>query len=1485
MNAGRLAAVGVPDYSRIVTGSCRRVASGLAALLSAGLLAALPVGARASCASPANAIEAENCLTGTPQSAWDVVGAGDPSIQGYATNISVNRGETVYFKVKTDARVYRLDIYRMGYYQGNGARLVATVNPSASLPQTQPACLANSTTGLLDCGNWGVSASWTVPAGAVSGIYFALLTRLDTGGQSHVLFIVRDDASRSAILFQASDTTWQAYNDYGGNNFYVGNTAAARAYKLSYNRPFNTREYQSASWVFNAEYPMVRWLEANGYDVSYFTDTDSDRDGSLIENHALWMSNGHDEYWSGGQRVSVEAARAAGVHLAFFSANKIFWKTRWENSIDGSSAPYRTLVCYKETLSGAIDPADPPIWTGTWRDSRFSPPADGGRPENALAGTLFQINGPYETAIKVAQSDGHLRFWRNTSIASLAAGQTATLAPGTLGLEVDVDMDNGFQPAGLFGLSTTPISVTNQYLLDQGAIYGAGSVTHKLTLYRHSSGALVFSSGTYQWAWGLDANHDGDQNITDVRMQQATVNLLADMGVQPATMQPGLVPASASTDFAPPTSTINSPLPGASLVAGSTMTITGTAYDTGGGVVGAVEVSTDGGATWHPATGRENWSYTWTPTTTGPATIRSRAVDDSGNLESPSGGVGAAVTWGPNCPSGCFTIWPSAATPLMVESGDGGAVEVGVKFRSSMNGSVTGIRFYKSSLNTGTHVGSLWTSTGTRLASATFTGEGRSGWQQVNFSQPVPVTANTIYVASYHTSAGHFSSDQGYFFGTGVESPPLQALADGASGGNGVYAYSSTSAFPNSSFGSTNYWVDVVFSPPPLSSIAVTPASSTVGTGTSQQFTATGSYSDGSTQDLAGQVTWTSSNANAATISGGGLTTALSAGTTTISATLGGVSGSATLAVQFVPLAIATTSLPAGTQNVPYAATLAAVGGTPPYSWSLSAGALPNGLGLSAGGAISGTPTAIGTFTLTVVATDAASRTAAQSFSIAILSQTGLTIWPGTTPGNVDHGPDNAVEVGVKLRADRGGYITGIRFYKASGNTGVHVGNLWTSAGTLLASATFTGETASGWQQVSFPYPVPITANTIYVASYHTNVGHYSQDLNYFASAGVDNPPLHALASGVSPDGVYAYGPNSNFPAGTYASANYWVDVVFTPASLSSIAVTPANPTVGTGSMQQFAATGTYADGSTQDLTGQVTWGSSNASVATINGAGLATALDAGMTTITATLGGVSGNTTLTAQFVPLAVATTSLPAGTQNVPYTATLSAVGGTTPYTWSIFAGALPAGLGLAAGGVISGTPTVSGTFTFAVLVTDAASRTATELLSLDILPEAGRTIWPSTAIPGNVDHGADGPVELGVKFFADQNGYVTGIRFYKASTNTGTHVGSLWTSTGTLLASATFTGETASGWQQVDFPHPVPITANTVYVASYHTDVGHYSQDVFYFGSTGVDNPPLHALANSASGGNGVYAYGSTSSFPGGSYIATNYWVDVVFTAGP
>ncbi len=162
------------------------------------------------------------------------------------------------------------------------------------------------------------------------------------------------------------------------------------------------------------------------------------------------------------------------------------------------------------------------------------------------------------------------------------------------------------------------------------------------------------------------------------------------------------------------------------------------------------------------------------------------------------------------------------------------------------------------------------------------------------------------------------------------------------------------------------------------------------------------------------------------------------------------------------------------------------------------------------------------------------------------------TIFGAATPATIDSGDGHSVELGVKFSSEVAGNVTGVRFYKASTNTGTHIGSLWSASGTLLAQATFTGETASGWQQVSFATPVAIAANTTYVAAYFAPTGHYSDTSSAFASSGVSNPPLRALASSVSPDGVYTYSATSTFPTSSYKATNYWVDVDFEPAAATA---------------------------------------------------------------------------------------------------------------------------------------------------------------------------------------------------------------------------------------------------------------------------------------------------------------------------------------------
>jgi hypothetical protein len=183
-------------------------------------------------------------------------------------------------------------------------------------------------------------------------------------------------------------------------------------------------------------------------------------------------------------------------------------------------------------------------------------------------------------------------------------------------------------------------------------------------------------------------------------------------------------------------------------------------------------------------------------------------------------------------------------------------------------------------------------------------------------------------------------------------------------------------------------------------------------------------------------------------------------------------------------------------------------------------------------------------YTFKVTATNSIGTGAASGGSNAVAP--AASILELATPGTVDSGDTGSVVVGVKFTSDVSGSITGIRFYKGSANTGTHVGALWSATGTQLAQGTFSGETASGWQTLTLATPVAVTAGTTYVASYLAPRGHYSVTSAAFANP-IDNPPLHALANGTSSNGVYSYSATSVFPTNTFNSANYWVDVLFTP--------------------------------------------------------------------------------------------------------------------------------------------------------------------------------------------------------------------------------------------------------------------------------------------------------------------------------------------------
>jgi hypothetical protein len=1458
------------------------------------------------CAAPVvSAVACENTLTGDPQTDWVISGAGDSTIQGYATQMSVNVGETVTFKVNTPAKAYHFDILRLGYYQGNGARkIAANLLPTATLPQTQPACQTFSDTGLIDCGNWAPSASWTVPANAVSGVYIAHLVRNDTGGDSWITFVVRNDSSTSSILFQTSDETWQAYNTYGGNSLYQctvacppGNPLAYKAaFKVSYNRPFHTAlDDQGRSWLTQTELPMIRFLEANGYDMSYQAGNDTATRGSLLLNHKTFLTSGHDEYVSYDQRTNIETARDKGVNVAMFTGNELFWRTRWEPSQAGTATAGRTLVCYKDTHFNA--PTDPVTWTGTYADPRFGTANGAGNPQNSLTGQFFNVNSG-STDITVPARFAGLRMWRNTQVASLSGSQSLTLGANlnTLGYEWDINADNGFRPAGLFPLSSTT-NTSSEVFTDYGSTTTTGkTATHSLTEYRAPSGALVFGAGTVQWSWGLDNFTTGAK--TDANMQQATVNLLADMGAQPVTLIAGLKPATASTDTTAPTSTITAPAANASVADGTAMTISGTASDTGGGVVAGVEVSTDGGTTWHPATGTTSWTYSWVAHGNPTTAIKSRAVDDSGNLEKPGAGVVLSV----NCPCSLFGTGTKPANP---DSGDPSSVEVGAQFYSDVAGTITGVRFYKAGTNTGTHVGNLWTTSGTLLATATFSGESTSGWQSVSFSKPVAITAGTRYIVSYYAPKGHYSEDAGYFYnnpspqpagGGSVDFPPLHFTRSLPGAPNGFYVYNNGSAFPSNVYNAEYYWVDAIFQPSGPTPPAVTSTSPTSGaTGVAVNAAPSATFNQAVT---ASSVSFTLKDASGATVNG---TTALNGAATTATFT---PSSSLAYSTQYTATVTGATNSTGQTMA--------------PYSWSFTTVAAPPAPTVSStspasgatGVAASVTPSA--TFSQTVTASSV-TFTLKDASGTSISGSTSLN-GAGTT---ATFTPSSALAYSTQYTATVSG---------ATNATGQTMASPYTWSFTTAAAppapavnstspaSNATGVAISVTPSATFNQAVTGSSVTFTLKDPGGNAVNGSATLNSAATT-VTFTPSSALAYSTQYTATVSGATNST--GQTMTSPYTWSFT--TAAAPPAPNVSSSNPAPGaTGVAVTATVNATFSQDvspssiqfAVTDPTGASIGGSVSYSSATTTATFTPTAALAYGTQYTATVSGATNSTGQTMSPYSWSF-TTAAPPAAPNVSSTipspgatgvAVSSAVSAT--FNQAVTASSVQFVLKDASGATVAGSVSYSSSTTTATFSPSSALANSTQYTATvsGATNSTGQTMSPyswsfttapaytcpcsvfaSSSTPATASANDTNGVELGMKFQTDTAGHITGVRFYKGSLNTGTHIGNLWSASGTKLASVTFSGESASGWQQASFSTPVAVTANTTYVISYFAPNGGYAYTANGF-SSNQGSSPIFGLSSGSSGGNGVFSYGSSSTFPTGSFNATNYWVDAVFNAG-
>ena len=400
-----------------------------------------------------NPITLENLKPGT--TAWEIitpVSGSTPEIAGYADATSYALGDTVNFKVaQPSPGGYRIDVYRLGYYAGDGGRRVYTSGAlSGTLPSSstdQPDCLiTDPDTLLIEC-RWETSHSTQVTADWTTGMYVANLTDNASGRQSQIWFVVREDvaaANASAMVFKVAFANYLAYNHYGSNQrhslYEFNSTNNTRAFKVSFDRPFGqvTTEQLAYNNMLDYEYRMVRWLESQGYDVSYISDIDVEVDPSRLLDHDVFLSIGHDEYWSLTMRDAAEAARDAGVHLAFLSANTAYWRVRYEPSTGGPDGvrPNRVMVSYKDPNAGGS--GDPVAPTYLWRGP------ENNRPENALMGVMyvgddvFNQFGGYDHIVSNANDP----YYANTGLSN---GDRLT---GLVGYEWDAVVNNGATPPG-----------------------------------------------------------------------------------------------------------------------------------------------------------------------------------------------------------------------------------------------------------------------------------------------------------------------------------------------------------------------------------------------------------------------------------------------------------------------------------------------------------------------------------------------------------------------------------------------------------------------------------------------------------------------------------------------------------------------------------------------------------------------------------------------------------------------------------------------------------------------------------------------------------------------------------------------------------------------------------------------------------------------------------------------------------------------------
>ncbi len=407
----------------------------------------------------------ENALPGTPGWQLQRVGASH-EIEGWSDTTSVLAGQFVGLHVSTAAPTYTVSAIRVGWYGGTFGRQVWRSAPRQGVARDQGRIVGSTHTLVT---SWPVSlalptASW--PPGSY-------LLRLDasTGAQRYVPLQVRRASLAGQTVVVSADTTWQAYNAYGGYSLYHGPDGAtrSRARVVSFDRPYGIETGQGASENMENMRPLVSLVEKLGIDAAYVSDVDLHEQPRLLDGARAVLLTGHDEYWSGAMRSALLRARDAGTNLAFFGANSGYRHIRLEPQ---GSAASRLEVCYKEPTEDPLYGRDNADVTGQWR----YPPDP--RPESVLTGVYYRSN-PVHADLVVVNPNSWLLAGTNT--------RAGSVLPGVVAPEFDrVDLTVP-TPRPIEIVSHSPLVVNGKPDFADSAYYTV------------PSGAGVFASGSIAW--------------------------------------------------------------------------------------------------------------------------------------------------------------------------------------------------------------------------------------------------------------------------------------------------------------------------------------------------------------------------------------------------------------------------------------------------------------------------------------------------------------------------------------------------------------------------------------------------------------------------------------------------------------------------------------------------------------------------------------------------------------------------------------------------------------------------------------------------------------------------------------------------------------------------------------------------------------------------------------------------------------------------